>query len=135
MPSGLIYVCECVCIKARNWNNEHSSIISENIHSVVLRRITSSAPPAPLYTSKLSPPKANVCFSEEAPRPPVRMSHDPESSLVVDGNPACEWVSDQVLSLSNESYICFTAPGRTAAPQAVCHRGLFYVHGVRSDPF
>lgn len=27
------------------------------------------------------------------------MSHDPESSLVVERNPACEWVSDQVLCL------------------------------------
>lgn len=75
MPSGIIYVCECVCIKARNWNNAlfsmisrdilHSSIISENIHSVVLRRITSSAvsaPPPPLLSiPQSSPHQKQMC--------------------------------------------------------------------------
>lgn len=157
MPSGIIYVCECVCIKARNWNNAlfsmisrdilHSSIISENIHSVVLRRITSSAvsappPPSSLYLKAL-PTKSKCVFFRggtgwSSPKPPVRMSPYPNPSLVVERNPACEWVSDQVFvfaPLPNESNICFTAPGRTAPPQGVCHRGLFYIQGVRSDPF
>lgn len=69
---GLIYVCECVCIKARNWNNAlfsmisrdilHSSIISENIHSVVLRRITSSAPPPSSIYLKALPTKSKCVF-------------------------------------------------------------------------